>query len=62
MTTTITVKTHDWPVEVAITDHVAERDDEVSTEQVAPDSEQSFHITQTRSVAFKELLLPASNS
>jgi hypothetical protein len=60
MTTTITVKTHDWPVDISTTDHAVEGDDTVTTEQVAPHSEHTVHINATRSVSFKELPAPAS--
>lgn len=62
MMTTITVKTHDWPVEVTTTDHGGERDDTVTTEQVGPHSEHKVHIHQTRSVSFKELPAPTSDA
>ena len=55
MTTTITVKTHSWPVEVTTTEHGAG----ATTEVVEPNSERDFYIHATRSLGFVELLEPA---
>lgn len=68
MTTTVTVKTHSWPVEVTTTDqyqnnHVTgEAQQLVSTttttvETVPPESSRDFYITNSRSLTFAELPL-----
>lgn len=62
MTTTITVKTHDWPVEVSTTDHSIEGETTVHIQQVEPGSEHIVHIHATRSVSFKELPAPGSEA
>lgn len=73
MTTTITVKTHAWPVRVTTTDRYAhdqksgdaeQRVHTVTTaiETVPPESERSFFITNSRSVAFDEMPLPEEPS
>ena len=58
MTTTITLETHSWPVEIVTIDHAAERDDTVTTEQLGPHNKRVLYITSTRSLAFKELPEP----
>lgn len=65
MTTTITVTTHSWPVKVVTIDDftsahagIERRSVTETTEVVPPNSEQSFHITDTRSIAFEELPAP----
>ena len=71
MTTTVTVTTHSWPVKVTTNDHYS-RDqlsgevaqsvstETVTTETVPPNSERAFCITDSRSIAFEELPLPAT--
>jgi hypothetical protein len=61
MTTTVTVKTHSWPVRAVITDEFKNGDYEhhgVTKEVVPPDTEKHFHLTNTRSIAFFELPIP----
>jgi hypothetical protein len=63
MTTTITVETHDWPVEVkaqeyfehATGSHYSKR-----VEIVPPNSSHTCHVTQTMRVTFTELPLPSA--
>lgn len=65
MTTTVTVTTHAWPVEVTITDdydlsvdrHVYHSE----TSTVPPDSKQDFHLTSTRSISYREMPIPHIN-
>lgn len=61
MTTTVTVKTHSWPVGVVTTDDHKHGDFEhhgVTKEVVPPNSEKHFHLSDTRSIAFFELPIP----
>lgn len=65
MTTTVILKTHNWPVQVTTTDvqdyeHGGKRvvGETTTTEEVPPNSEATFHITNTRSIAFDELPIP----
>lgn len=57
MTTTVTVKTADWPVEVTSTDHACEGQ-AVTTVRVEPGSEQEFHLHATKSIGLVELPKP----
>lgn len=61
MTTTVSVKTHSWPVRVVTTDDYQHGDYKhhgVTEEVVPPDSEKQFHLSSTRSIAFFELPIP----
>lgn len=61
MTTTVSVKTHSWPVRVVTTDDYQHGDYKhhgVTEEVVPPESEKQFHLSSTRSIAFFELPLP----
>lgn len=71
MTTTITIKTHDWPVKVTTVDSWQRgqtngidqqlvTSETTTTETVPPHSERSYHITDSRSVAFDEMPRPTS--
>lgn len=63
MTTTVTLKTHDWPVKVTTTDHFVGEDyshDGVTVQTVHPHKSVDFHITNTRSIAFDELPVPVA--
>lgn len=71
MTTNVTVRTHGWPVRVTQIDDfshkvaVGEMDGEQHTVtqmtfEVPPNSEHTFYITSTRSIAFEELPLPVA--
>ena len=63
MTTTITVETHAWPVEVkAQTYHEHETGSFYSKQIdiVGPNDKRQFHITATQRVTFTELPLPAA--
>ena len=62
MTTTVTVKTHAWPVSVTTESNHSFRDDRRSShgysrseEFVPKDSERSFNVTDTTSVTVREL-------
>lgn len=62
MTTTVTVKTHDWPVAVEAshdfshaTDHVVSHGYGSTTTFVPPHSEQTFTVTDTQRVNVREL-------
>jgi hypothetical protein len=57
MTTKVTVKAADWPVEVTITDHAC-AGEAVNTARVEPNSEHEFHLTDTRSMGLVELPKP----
>ena len=57
MTTKVTVKTAEWPVEVTITDHAC-AGEAVNTARVEPNSEHEFHLTDTRSIGLVELPRP----
>lgn len=62
MTTTVTVTTHAWPVEVTITDdYDLDADRHVyhsETSTVAANGSQQFYVTNTRSLSFRELPIP----
>ncbi len=61
MTTTITVETHAWPVEVETREfHEHEKGSYFGRriERVDPNSKHQVHISQTTKVQFKELPLP----
>lgn len=62
MTTTITLKTHSWPVEVEIVDNYSptpESHTRTTTRQVVePQTTTDFHITSTRHITFLELPIP----
>lgn len=65
MSTTITVKTHDWPVEVVLTDSFWSpdyRSNGTTVQQVKPHSEQQFCITQNRAASFRELQRPSPDA
>lgn len=63
MTTTVRLITHGWPVEVQTEDNCSYCTNAgqqvvshaLTTETVPPHSERDFHITDTRSISFKEL-------
>jgi|GEM_PF-2580230 len=58
MTTTVTLKTHDWPVRVSTTDAYQTEDRGVlhtESETVPAHAEREFYITDTRSLVFEEL-------
>lgn len=57
MTTTVTVKTADWPVEVTKTDSACEGE-ACTTVRVEPNSEQEFHLHATLSIGLVELPKP----
>jgi hypothetical protein len=56
MTTTVTLKTHDWPVDVETVDSY-ERVYHSVTETVPPHTERQFVIHSTRDIRFTELPL-----
>jgi len=62
MTTTVTVTTHAWPVEVTITDDYDLSTDRhvyhAETSIVPPDSKQDFYLTSTRSISYREMPIP----
>lgn len=62
MTTTVTVKTHDWPVAVEAshshnhaTDHVVSRGYGSTTTFVPAHAEQTFNVTDTQTISVREL-------
>lgn len=57
MTTTVTLKTHGWPVDVDIVDSYG-RIYHSETITIEPNAERDFHITSTRSIKFTELPFP----
>lgn len=59
MTTTVSITTHDWPTEVTQTDAYADEIDRVKI-RVEPNSTQTFYITDSRTLHFREL--PRENS
>ena len=61
MTTTVTITTHDWPVRVAILDEYSTGENEHIVEErrtIPPHSTEHLHITDTRSLSFRELPVP----
>jgi GTP-dependent phosphoenolpyruvate carboxykinase len=58
MTTTVTIETHVWPVELKVKDARSDRDFNVSTEIVEPNSKRVVHLTSTRSIKLTELPEP----
>lgn len=58
MTTNVTVKTHSWPVEITTVDQYGDNPPVESKETVAPDSERTVYLTQSRSLTFTELPMP----
>lgn len=56
MTTTVTLKTHDWPVDVETVDSY-DRVYHAVTETVPPHTERQFYVTSTRDLRFTELPL-----
>lgn len=61
MTTTVTITTHSWPVEVTTTDDYeggGARVYTATTTTLGPNSSGTFHLTSTRSIAFRELPIP----
>ena len=62
MTTSVTVKTHDWPVKVTFYDSYHSEGPKSRTntngyteEFVEANSERELHLTDTRSISFEEL-------
>lgn len=65
MTTTVTVKTHDWPVEVRLIEyheHATGSYFGKRIEIVPPNAEKTINITQTQKATFTELPLPAQSA
>lgn len=60
MTTTVTVKTHGWPVDVTITDRYA-RSIHTDVITVEPNCEREFYVTDNRTLQFAELPLPQTD-
>ena len=61
MTTTVTVTTHSWPVEVTTTDDYDTEHGSTYTAvttKLPPDSTGTFYLTSTRSMSFRELPIP----
>lgn len=56
MTTTVTVKTHSWPVDVEVIDSF-EKSYHAVTETVPPNTERQFYVTSTRQLRFTEMPL-----
>lgn len=55
MTTTVTVETHDWPVEATITDEFNSGEFTQSKSKVLAHSKSTFYLTDTRTIHFREL-------
>jgi hypothetical protein len=65
MTTTVTITTHSWPVEVTTTDDYDLESGHVyhaATSTMGPNSSQTFHLSSTRSLSFRELPIPHTNA
>jgi hypothetical protein len=61
MTTTVTITTHSWPVEVTTTDDYENGDvrtHSATTHTLPANSAGTFYLTNTRSMAFRELPIP----
>ena len=61
MTTTVTIATHSWPVEVTATDdyeNAGVRTYTATTYTLPPNSAGTFHLSSTRSMSFRELPIP----
>ena len=61
MTTTVILQTHDWPAEVRTSDNyeaAGVRTHNTRIEVVKPNTTQQFHLTDTRTLFFKELPKP----
>jgi hypothetical protein len=61
MTTTITITTHSWPVEVTTTDDYDSAGAHVytaTTHTLPANSAGTFHLSSTRSMSFRELPIP----
>lgn len=61
MTTTVTITTHSWPVEVTTTDDFENGDVHTysaTTHTLAPNSSGTFYLSNTRSMAFREMPIP----
>jgi hypothetical protein len=61
MTTTVTITTHSWPVEVTTTDDYdsgAAHTYTATTHTLPANSSGTFHLTSTRSMSFRELPIP----
>ena len=56
MTTTVTLKTHDWPVDVETVDSYGRVYDS-ETVTIPPHTERQFYVTSTRDLRFSELPL-----
>lgn len=56
MTTTVSITTHNWPAEVTQTDAYADEIDRVKI-RVESNSTQTFYITDSRTLHFRELPL-----
>lgn len=62
MTTTVTLETHDWPVEVKSLEYHEHESGSFFGKRidiVPPRTKRQFHITQTQRLNFTELPLPA---
>lgn len=61
MTTTVTITTHSWPVEVTTTDDYESGEARIytaTTHTLPANSSGTFYLTSTRSMAFRELPIP----
>ncbi|AHE52624.1 hypothetical protein [Sphingomonas sanxanigenens] len=61
MTTTVTIKTHAWPVEVTTTDDYDSGESHVYTAvttTVPPGTSVDLYLTSTRSLSLRELPIP----
>lgn len=67
MSTTVTIKTYDWPVEVTSQGFYADKDGNYSNststrQRVKPQSEQQFSVTQNNSLTVVELQRPSPDA
>ena len=65
MSTTITIKTHDWPVEATLYNFYQSEgysNNSTTVQRVKPHSEQSFCITQSQTAFFRELQRPSPDA
>lgn len=59
MTTNVTIVTHDWPAEITTID-IYNGKSTYTVKEVEPNSTETYCITNTRSLLFKELPLDVS--
>ena len=61
MTTTVTVKTHSWPVDVTTTtSYPGSRSHVIKPVTVEPESHRDFYVSDSVTITLQELPLPAN--